>query len=289
MDNNTALDDAVAGLYRAAAGLDSWADALAAAAAVLGGDEPALRLALDAAVADLPTPAGSASADGADLAVALQTDAARRIAFHLREAVLTRQARTRQSGLGAALIGLLRFPVLLLEAGCRIRYHNAAAARELDGGGPLLRRDGRLVGRDKAVDAHVQGYLHAAGRHGGDAGIAFVERGPGGRGGRIALQSIATTLGGKPLCMLLLHDVDGARLPAAATLAQVYRLTPAQAGVTLALLRGLTADEVAAERAVSSYTVRDQIAAVFAKAGVARQAELVARIAALPSALLGLE
>ncbi|WP_085315755.1 helix-turn-helix transcriptional regulator [Derxia lacustris] len=325
--NKNALEDAVAGLYRAAAGLEDWSHALFAASAVLHDETATLRLTLDCGASQLALAAGAPSVgsicdgrggqgaaersrrEAAELvgpaldalcgdALPL-SDAARRIVFHLREALLTAEACARAAALGPGLLDRLTLPVLLLDAAGAIRFLNAAAARELAGAGPLLRRDGRLAGRDPLADGQLHAFLAAVAREpaqqlGGRpaaSASAPVLTGPARSGGprRLALQAIPTALAGQPLLLVLLHDLAGARLPAVATLMRVYGMTPAQAEVTLALLRGLSADEVASERRVSSHTVRDQIAAVFAKTGVSRQAELVARLAALPTSLLGLE
>jgi len=62
-----------------------------------------------------------------------------------------------------------------------------------------------------------------------------------------------------------------------------YGLTLAEAGIALALTRGLSLEEIAQERATSLWTVRTQLRAACAKLGVSRQAELVARLAELAS------
>jgi DNA-binding CsgD family transcriptional regulator len=62
-----------------------------------------------------------------------------------------------------------------------------------------------------------------------------------------------------------------------------YGLTPAEAGIALALARGLSLEAIAQERTTSLWTVRTQLRAACAKLGVSRQAELVARLAELSS------
>lgn len=57
-----------------------------------------------------------------------------------------------------------------------------------------------------------------------------------------------------------------------------YNLTPAEAEIALALARGLSVPDIAGARGVSLPTVRSQLQAVYAKLGVRRQAELVARL-----------
>ena len=55
----------------------------------------------------------------------------------------------------------------------------------------------------------------------------------------------------------------------------LFDLTPAEARVAAALLEGLTVQQIAAQRALSESTVRNQIAAIFAKTGASRQSEFI--------------
>lgn len=55
----------------------------------------------------------------------------------------------------------------------------------------------------------------------------------------------------------------------------LFDLTPAEARVAYAVVEGLTVNEIAAQRSLSAATVRNQLAAIFAKTGVSRQSELV--------------
>jgi len=58
----------------------------------------------------------------------------------------------------------------------------------------------------------------------------------------------------------------------------VARLTPAEREVSLALLRGERAAQIARRRRVSVYTVRSQIKSIYAKAGVSGYAEYLAKV-----------
>ncbi len=76
-----------------------------------------------------------------------------------------------------------------------------------------------------------------------------------------------------------LPEMAQLRSKAAETL---YALTPSEVRVLEALLKGLTPQEVAAFTGTKITTVRTQIAAVLSKAGVKRQAELMAQIFNFP-------
>ena len=54
-----------------------------------------------------------------------------------------------------------------------------------------------------------------------------------------------------------------------------YRMTPAEARLTQALVNGLSLQEYAAQAELSFHTVRSQLKAVVGKVGVGRQADLV--------------
>ncbi|MFC3690930.1 helix-turn-helix transcriptional regulator [Chenggangzhangella methanolivorans] len=73
---------------------------------------------------------------------------------------------------------------------------------------------------------------------------------------------VATPLGRKP-------DMP------ASLLGGLFDLTAAEAKVAAALIEGLTLQEIAARHSLSVSTIRNQVAAVFAKTGVSRQSEFV--------------
>jgi DNA-binding CsgD family transcriptional regulator len=59
---------------------------------------------------------------------------------------------------------------------------------------------------------------------------------------------------------------------------EAYGLTAREQEITRAVARGLSNQEIAAERFLSPHTVRDHLKAVFAKVGVASRGELVAKL-----------
>ncbi|QZN98656.1 helix-turn-helix transcriptional regulator [Chenggangzhangella methanolivorans] len=61
----------------------------------------------------------------------------------------------------------------------------------------------------------------------------------------------------------------------ASLLGGLFDLTAAEAKVAAALIEGLTLQEIAARHSLSVSTIRNQVAAVFAKTGVSRQSEFV--------------
>lgn len=88
-----------------------------------------------------------------------------------------------------------------------------------------------------------------------------------------------------PHSVVLLIDLDLTPLPTMGSLEQIFKLTPAEARLTLLLVSGKTLNEVADKLHLSVATVRTQLKTVFEKTHTHRQAELVvlvSRLAALP-------
>ena len=68
-----------------------------------------------------------------------------------------------------------------------------------------------------------------------------------------------------------------------AALMRLFDLTPAEAGVALALITGRSIAQIVAARGVSRNTVRTQLAGILRKTGTHRQSELVRLLHLLPS------
>jgi DNA-binding CsgD family transcriptional regulator len=87
----------------------------------------------------------------------------------------------------------------------------------------------------------------------------------------------------RPVALLRLVDPDRRTTPVGRRLVELFKLTPAEARIAVALVEGKTAAEIADDRKISMPTVRSQIAAVLSKCGVRRQVELVNFLARLQS------
>lgn len=75
--------------------------------------------------------------------------------------------------------------------------------------------------------------------------------------------------------MLVATPLANAPNMPATLLSGLFDLTAAEARVASAVLAGLTVQEIAAQRSLSESTVRNQIAAIFAKTGASRQSEFI--------------
>ena len=60
-----------------------------------------------------------------------------------------------------------------------------------------------------------------------------------------------------------------------AVVAMLYKLTPAETALVLALSNGATPEHFAEQRSISLATVKTQLQAVFAKTGTRRQSDLM--------------
>lgn len=81
--------------------------------------------------------------------------------------------------------------------------------------------------------------------------------------------------------MLLVTDTARRTPPAAALLARLFGLTPAEASLAAALAAGRSLDEHATRRRIARETARTQLAAIRRKTGCRRQSELAALLARL--------
>jgi DNA-binding CsgD family transcriptional regulator/PAS domain-containing protein len=85
---------------------------------------------------------------------------------------------------------------------------------------------------------------------------------------------------GRPAAIVLVADPDSAPRSAQDQLRNLYRLTPAEAAVAMAIARGAGLQAVAGELDISLTTARTHLQHVFEKTETRRQAELVRLIAA---------
>ncbi|MCW5760681.1 MAG: helix-turn-helix transcriptional regulator, partial [Phenylobacterium sp.] len=82
-------------------------------------------------------------------------------------------------------------------------------------------------------------------------------------------------LGGRHMAMVCVNDLEAELAAPADALRELFDLTPAEVRLAAAVFEGLTLAEAAGRFGVSANTVRFQLARIFDKTGVSRQAELV--------------
>jgi DNA-binding CsgD family transcriptional regulator len=99
---------------------------------------------------------------------------------------------------------------------------------------------------------------------------------PNGRWLFVHAARLSSAPGGPARTAVLLEPARRAQL--AALIVELYGLTEREREVTELLVRGLAVEEIAAVLAISRYTVRDHVKAIFAKTGVVSRPELTAKL-----------
>jgi DNA-binding CsgD family transcriptional regulator len=100
-----------------------------------------------------------------------------------------------------------------------------------------------------------------------------------------AIASIATFGANSPLALVIIRRSFQRPVFSKQLVRAHFGLTPAEAEVAILLAEGFNPQAIAETVGVSKETIRKQLSAVYAKMGVRRQAEVVARIAALAPVL----
>ncbi len=221
-----------------------------------------------------------------------------RLAWHLQTALglWQRQQVVQQQALaGAAIVSRLAQPVLVVDAQLRIHHLNAAAQALIGRHAGVAERRGRLACSAAAAQAELLVALQqlnlgaptaaptAAPAAAPSRSLVRSDRGGGLLMVLMPLQPHETlaAFGPQPLALMLLHDLAQRRTPDPLLVATAFELTPAEAQVACRVAAGLGPQAVARASGVSVHTVRAQLAAVFQKVGVRRQAELGAALAGL--------
>jgi DNA-binding CsgD family transcriptional regulator len=101
-------------------------------------------------------------------------------------------------------------------------------------------------------------------------------------------QATLHAFGERPLAMALFHEAGTRVALDPFVVAATFDLTPGEARVAVAMASGAAPEDIAKRHAVPINTVRTQLASIFGKTGVTRQAELVSLLASLPMAARGL-
>ena len=172
--------------------------------------------------------------------------------------------------------------VFVLEADGRVRFANQVAERLVREGGPLRLAAGQLTAAQPDAARGLAALVRCA------TSPAAGQR----RGGSMPIPS---PLGARPLSLTVaplppervsvfelrasaivwVTDLEAGMTPPEQKLRALFGLTQAETRVALALFEGATPREAAAQLDVSFHTVRAQLARIFDKTGVNRQAELI--------------
>jgi DNA-binding CsgD family transcriptional regulator len=188
--------------------------------------------------------------------------------------------------LSTAILDHLGVPILLVNCDATVSYANAAAHALINGDG-LIKAVNSILSTSHAGDgerlrsAVADTCANGAGRVvvlGGESDVQplvalvlpFHAEGRHPRNGR----ALVMLRSGQGLSELLVNS-----------LRQLFRLSPAEASIAVALGTGIDLVELAHQRKVKLNTLRSQVASIMAKTGTRRQAQLVALVARIDCVL----
>ena len=211
-----------------------------------------------------------------------------RIVPHLMQmmAVLCRlNDLTEQAAAGAALWDRMPYGVMLLDESRRLLWANRAAEEILSDGDGLALNEGMLGATTPADNAALQGLVAGAASTGSARGTSSggsitLSRKSGKRA--LSIQVAPFVIGRGPTivsrraaAVVFASDPERGGKPPWQVLAQLYRLTPREAGLAVLLADGCELREAADSLGVGMSTLRTHLHQIFWKTGTRRQAELV--------------
>jgi DNA-binding CsgD family transcriptional regulator len=209
------------------------------------------------------------------------------IAPHVRAAVRTNLALADQwSALACGAFEMLSIAAFVCDRSGRVRRLSPSAEAVVAGNRGLELKLGKLSALRAAESAALTMAIEAASkdrRVGAVAHHVAVVHGPEGTQPLVLdviplpNRTLASTIDARVLVLVRGIGANGDRRRSA-LLQSVYGMTAAETEIALQLAQGKLPEAIAQQRNVSIGTVRAQIKALLAKAGVSRQVELVARL-----------
>jgi len=204
---------------------------------------------------------------------------------HVKAAVCMQTAMENQ---GAALIAgamdAIALPAFVLDGLGRVCATTAGGEAALARGDCVRVVDRQIRGFSPADDQSIDAAIAASLSTEGDGQGRAVLRLRDGLFERammsvVRLPTRPMNFGFVPHALAILRVPGGGRGLDAGLLKLAYGLTAAEADIALALVRGATRADIAAERQVSPETIKAQLKSLFIKTGVGREAELIAKLA----------
>jgi DNA-binding CsgD family transcriptional regulator len=223
----------------------------------------------------------------------------RLIAPHIRRAVMIARMfdlRIAEAATFADTLDGLDAGLCLVDAGGRLIHTNAAGQAILDAGDILHNVGGRLVACDAKVNQTLRGVFAAVEQ--GDAalgtkGIAVPLIGRDGE--RYIAHALPLTSGARrragviytAVAALFVRKAALAMSSRSEVIGKIFKLTPTELRVLLAIVEVGGVPEVAAALGVADTTVRTHVGRLFEKTGVTRQADLVKLVAGYATPMAG--
>ena len=208
----------------------------------------------------------------------------RHLAPHLQRAL---QLRGRFIGdaedVGFAALERMSFGAMVCDAAGRLLFANSVAERAAAESDALV-----LPGKDGCIGAALPAdrrrllYLVRDACLGGPGG-SIALRDESGAALLVLVAPLPRRYGdAAPLALLALRSASAPMAVKPEILASLFKLTPAETELTLALVRGISLSEIGVLRGTTENTLRSQLRQIFRKTGVHNQAALVGLIGTLP-------
>lgn len=210
----------------------------------------------------------------------------RHLAPHIRRAITISDLldlRTVERQAFAAVIDSIQTGICIVGAGGEILHANVAAKEMLEKQTPIRAEGGRLRGVDKQVTAELLEAVAAAqqdeaeiGANGIGVPLRGAEHSPSvAHVLPLARGDIRTRLVPQALAAVFINGDGPASFVDLDAIARSFEFTPSETRLAGELLAGRTLAEAAGTLGVGESTVKTHLQNVFAKAGVARQVDLV--------------
>lgn len=223
----------------------------------------------------------------------------RLIAPHVRRAVLIGKVidvKAAEAATFADTLDGISAGMILVNASGRIVHANAAGHAMLTAGDLLCAPSGRLATADPDTDRALRDIFTAAGSGDAAIGIKGIAVPLTARDGeRHVLHVLPLTSGARrragasyaAVAALFVHKASVSTPSAPEVIAKMYRLTPSELRVLLAVVAVGGAPEVAEALGIAETTVKFHLQNLFEKTGTHRQADLVKLVAGFANPLTG--
>ena len=165
----------------------------------------------------------------------------------------------------------------------RVEYRNRVASALLKSGraGLTLAR-GSVTAKSHALREQLMQAIHRACVESRSSGVCVSEPGtPAEHWPRMVVVPIGGP--GERRAAVWILNTQSPLVPDEDMLAALFRLSRAEARLSIGLLKGLSAAECAEQSGVGVATIRSQLHSIFSKTGVRRQAQLVALLSRIPA------
>lgn len=182
-------------------------------------------------------------------------------------------------------LNLLTTGMVLVDRDCRLLQANRSASRILDSGQGLALVSGRVIASKRAESEQFRILVESVctGTVDSDDGLhAVMTIGRGDDLRPLSIMVAPLQLGrasqSVAVAAIFIRDLEIRQSVPPEMLATLFGLTPAEARVVVALVKGSRPQEVAEEFGVSLNTVRNQLKQIFSKTNTGRQSELISLV-----------